>query len=419
MRKPAFIFIPLLFSCQLAISQTALTYNAAVPSYVQMGTTMNNVLAGTNTITAEAWCYLTAYPFLPTVIGNYGAGMQFLLRIDNNRAAFWVDQGTGFRVINGSTIIPLNTWTHIAGVWNGSDLKVYVNGVLDGTTTGVSGAFPTSANPVRIGANQLSEAWTGKIDAVRVWSTARTVIQINNVMNSCLTGSETGLLALYNFEEASGTFVGDITGHGYNGTLMNSPAWTGGYNTGCSTLPVNFLSIGANRTSNGVLVNWKVAGEQEMLQYEIERSTEGRSFSKVGTVSANNSTDYQWLDMSAMQQEYYYRVKSIDQPGIIKYTGIVKVSGGNSNAKITVLSNPVEGSELNLQFRNQHAGHYIIRLLDLSGRVLIERSAEHTGGNITLSIELPATISRGLYQLLVIAPGKTVTVQKLFISGLK
>lgn len=418
MKKLFFLLMPVFFSGQFTTAQTALTFDAAIPSYVEVGTSMNTVLEGTNTITVEAWCYLTDYPFLPTVIGNYGSGMQFLLRIDWDSPAFWVGDGSEFKAVNSSSTIPLDTWTHIAGVWDGNELRVYFNGVLDGTTADVTGAFPSCDDPLRIGANQLTEAWTGKLDAVRIWSTARTETEINTTMTGCLTGSETGLLALYNFEEGSGTTAADITGNGYNGTLINSPAWTSG-NSSCITLSVNFISINASRNNNGILVNWKVAAEQDRLRYEIERSADGSSFSKAGTVTANGSSSYSWLDGSALQRVSYYRVKSIDRRGMIKYTGIVKVSSGNEQSMIRVWPNPVEGSELNLQFKNQPGGIYNIRLLDVAGRELFATSAEHTGGNSIETIELSPGIRRGFYQLVVIAPDKTVNVQKLFINKAK
>ena len=410
--------MPVFFSGQFSNAQTALTFDATNSSYVEVGITMNTVLEGTNTITAEAWCYMTDYPFLPTVIGNYGSSMQFLLRIDWGNPAFWMGDGTEFKVVNGATTIPLNTWTHIAGVWDGNELRVYINGVLDGVTTDVTGAFPFCEDPVRIGANQLNEAWTGKLDAVRIWSTARTEVEINSTMTGCLTGSEPGLLALYNFEEGSGITAEDLTGNGYDGTLMNSPDWSSG-NSSCTVLSVNFISISANRNSDAVLVNWKVAAEQDILRYEIERSTDGRSFSQMGTVTANGSSSYNWLDVSALVHSSYYRIKSFDRTGMIKYSGIVKVSSGKDLSMIRVWPNPVEGSELNLQFKNQPAGRYEIRLLDAAGRVLFASSVQHAGGNSIETINLSSGTGNGFCQLEVIAPDKTVSVQKLFISKSK
>src|SRR4030095_16417618 len=101
------------------------------------------------------------------------------------------------------------------------------------------------------------EGFTGNLDAVSIWSTARTSTEINASIAGCLSGAETGLLALYNFGEGTGTTTADLTGNGYTGTLTSSPVWTTGYSS-CGTLSVNFISISANRNSNGVVINWKV-----------------------------------------------------------------------------------------------------------------------------------------------------------------
>jgi hypothetical protein len=385
MKKLLPLFMPAFFCWQVTTAQTALQFNETIPNYVQVGNAMNTALTGTHTITVEAWCYLTSYSFLPTAVGNYGSGMQFLLRVDGNRPAFWVDNGGGFRVVNGGTTAPLNTWTHLAGVWNGSVLTVYINGVLDGTAAVVGGAFNATTNPVRIGASLLSESWDGRLDDVRIWSAARTATEISTNMAGCLPGTSPGLLALYYFEEGTGTSVADLTGHGYNGTLVSSPAWTTGL--GCTTLPVNFVSINAKRSNDNVL----------------------------GTVVANRSNDYSWLDISVSAM-VYYRVKSIDLSGEIKYSGIATLFAGNEHSMITVSPNPVQGSELHVQFKNKREGKYDIRLIDAAGRLLLVSAGQHAGGNSTQTIQLPSSVSRGLYRLIVTDADKNVTTQQLYIG---
>ena len=169
----------------------------------------------------------------------------------------------------------------------------------------MGGAFNATTNPVRIGASLTSESWDGRLDDVRIWSTARTVTEINTYMTGCVPGTTPGLLALYNFEEGAGTSAADLTGHGYNGTLVSSPAWTTGL--GCITLPVNFVSINAKKSNDNVLLSWKVAAEQDILRYEIERSADGRNFDKAGSIVASNSNAYSWLDISALPAMTYYR----------------------------------------------------------------------------------------------------------------
>jgi hypothetical protein len=48
--------------------------------------------------------------------------------------------------VNGTSPVPLNTWTHIAGVYDGSNLRIYVNGVQRGQTAYSSGIFSGSSD---------------------------------------------------------------------------------------------------------------------------------------------------------------------------------------------------------------------------------------------------------------------------------
>ena len=132
-------------------------------------------------------------------------------------------------------------------------------------------------------------------------------------------------------------------------------------------------------------------------------------------VMTSNSNEYNWLDIAALPSMAYYRVKSIDMSGEIKYSGIVKIVAGNEHSMITVSPNPIQGSELNLQFKNKQEGRYDIRLLDATGQVLLVSVVQHAGGNSTQTIQLPFTVGRGVYQLIVTGADKNVAVRQLYI----
>ena len=413
MRKFFLVLFTFLSFSYASFSQSSLQFNAAVPQYVEVGNGMNTVLAGTNTITAEAWVYMTARPFLPTIVGNYASGsMQFLLRVDNDRPAFWISNGT-FRSVNGTTVVPLNTWTHLAGVWDGSQLRVYINGVLDGSATITGGTLVSSANPVRIGANLLSEAFTGRIDEVRIWRTARTGAQIAAAMNTCYIGTTSpSLLANYNFEEGSGTIVTDRTGHGYNGSLVNAPTWGTGV-TCAITLPVNFTGIRAENKDNGVSVSWEVGMEQDILRYVVERSADGNTFSPIGYVNAAGVSVYSFLDKETLTAGLYYRVKSEELSGLAKYSSVVKVADANTKPAITISPNPATGGYLNLQLLNKPAGKYMARVVDLSGKIQFSQTIQQTGVNSVFNLVLPSGLTAGMY-ILQITDGSKQTENRKF-----
>ncbi len=200
---------------------------------VIVGNTMNTVLAPLNTLTAEAWVNSTNTTFNGVIIGNYynsNNEMQFLLRRDFGTYTFWVNDGTGFKSVDaGLGSVTINTWQHVAGVWDGSSLYIYIDGVLKGTTTGVTGSnFAFTNNNVVIGTNSYPEPFAGSIDELRIWNRALNQCEIQNNMNAELPSGQTGLLAYYKFNQGVGagnnttiTSLSDSSGNNYNGTLNN------------------------------------------------------------------------------------------------------------------------------------------------------------------------------------------------------
>jgi hypothetical protein len=65
--------------------------------------------------------------------------------------------------------------------------------------------------------------FNGEIDDFRIWNTARSESQIQSNMYTELEGTESGLMAYYNFEEGAGDTLADRSGNGHDGSFMNNP----------------------------------------------------------------------------------------------------------------------------------------------------------------------------------------------------
>ncbi|MBU3942489.1 prepilin-type N-terminal cleavage/methylation domain-containing protein [Patescibacteria group bacterium] len=84
--------------------------------------------------------------------------------------------------INGSGIIPINKWSHVAMMYNGSKMKVYLNGKEDGSVS-ITGSMGLHGDTVKIGWGSpgFNQYFNGFIDNVRIYEQALSETQIKQL----------------------------------------------------------------------------------------------------------------------------------------------------------------------------------------------------------------------------------------------
>ena len=94
---------------------------------------------GTGNFTIECWTYLISRTSTyPTVFSNYssfGAGAIGLFAGHTNTTLYQVGLNGSFPAIQSTTPIAYNTWVHLALVRTGTTVRLYINGVVNGTAT--------------------------------------------------------------------------------------------------------------------------------------------------------------------------------------------------------------------------------------------------------------------------------------------
>ncbi|RYY51224.1 MAG: LamG domain-containing protein, partial [Chitinophagaceae bacterium] len=146
--------------------------------------------------TKEAWIKPSSTANFPNII----SGNNTALFIENGKlTAGHAGTFTYKEVQDAQNLIPGN-WYHIAVTYDASntEMKLYKNGILVATNAGAS---PYTEPFLNLSLFLNSNRYTGQMDEVRIWKTARTSTEINNSMNCELTGDEPGLLAYYNFNQ--------------------------------------------------------------------------------------------------------------------------------------------------------------------------------------------------------------------------
>jgi hypothetical protein len=126
-------------------------------------------------------------------------------------------------------------WHMLAGTYNGSEMKLYIDGILT-KTTAASGKISLNSNKLYIGRAaagfESGYFFDGTIDDVRIYNRALSADEIQAIMHFKSTGSEPNLVAYWDFDAGAGQIAADVSGHSNNGTLgsstgpdMADPCW--------------------------------------------------------------------------------------------------------------------------------------------------------------------------------------------------
>jgi len=218
---------------------------------------------GLSSFTIEVWFYRTGTGVGTDTSAVGGGGLQgaiplltkgrgeadgsdvdmnyFLGIASNGRLAVDFEEGAGGanpglnHAITGTTTIANNVWYHAAATYDGTNLRLYLNGNLEGSLTLGTSTPPRADSRQHAGlATALNSSGTaagffaGILDEARIWNYARSQADIQNTMNQTLTRAP-GLVGRWSMDEGAGNVVCDSAkGLGtFTFTLETWFYWTG------------------------------------------------------------------------------------------------------------------------------------------------------------------------------------------------
>lgn len=214
--------------------------------------------------------------------------------------------------------------------------------------------------------------------------------------------------------QCSGTGAGSITTTGY--VTSFSPFGFGDNGSG-DALPVELISFTAEVAGEDVQVKWATALEINNSHFEVERSADGISFEKIGTVEgAGNSTvalSYSLMDEQPVYGISYYRLKQVDYDGAFEYSNIVAVNIAGATATINMYPNPAQGN-VNIAVANIE-GDVNITIYNQTGVQVYSDKIETSSSRARLAINTQNLLPAGVY-FVNVHTHNTDTTQKLIIQ---
>jgi len=220
---------------QETVPGTALEFDGT-EDYVNCGNDTSLSFGGTAPFTIEMWVKpndnLADGIFFSKI--NWGNSGEYKVGVADG-VVFFTREVAPWDVY-ATTVLQQNTWYHVAAVYNSSNMIIYINGNEENSIY-APGSMTATSHDVLIGAHHhtgtLTDFFNGVIEELRVWDIARTTDEIRENMHLTLSGSETGLVSYWQFNEAGGNTAFDPVS-GNNGTLidMSEADWI------TSTVPV-------------------------------------------------------------------------------------------------------------------------------------------------------------------------------------
>jgi trimeric autotransporter adhesin len=181
------------------------------------------------------------------------------------------------------------------------------------------------------------------------------------------------------------------------------------WSTTLTLLPLHLLKFSGQLVNGDGLLQWNTTGEQNTSHFVIERSTNARQFTSIGTTAASNlpgSHTYTFTDPNISRlyiPVVYYRLKMVDADGSFSYSNIVGLHMDNDNPRVLLFPNPAS-DKTTIRFTAAKPGPLMIQVSDYTGRIMIIHRAIFSGGsnNILLSV---ADLSPGMYTVRVNCEG--------------
>ena len=243
-------------------SKYALDFDSASSDAITLGNTIGN---GFTQITCSIWANISTSGLTQSSYRNFlvkfpsgsGDATPFELRSNNgnrtdsynNKLFFRINTNTGSYGFTdaGFEFTEANKWYHLVGTYDGSNVKLFVDGV-EYYSISASGTLNSNNNNATIGKSGSTGNFNGKLSNASIWNTALTSAQVTELYNEGLPGNLNSHSAYSNL--VSWWQLGENSSFDGNDWIVADEKGT---NNGTSTgMPVGALVNGVGTTANGL-----------------------------------------------------------------------------------------------------------------------------------------------------------------------
>lgn len=168
-------------------------------------------------------------------------------------------------------------------------------------------------------------------------------------------------------------------------------------------LPIAGVDFDARKNGeNSVLATWLSHIDTQVLNYELQRSTDAHDWSAIATITPehDNAHAYSYTDHPGMAAApaLYYRLKYILRSGKEYYTAMRQIIWSGRSAALNVYPNPTSDGNVRIDWSTQPGVALEAKVTDVSGRVVRQWNETATEYTNTSVLDL-SNVAKGIYFL--------------------
>lgn len=181
-----------------------------------------------------------------------------------------------------------------------------------------------------------------------------------------------------------------------------------------SASPTQISGFDVNDFDIGNMLTWQTFTELNNKEFVIERSTDGVTFTTIGSVQGEGTTttkqEYSFLDISADKGLIKYRLKQVNIDGTSKTSNVIKIDkSGTNNFTVTSMTPLEDGGvvEIALDVKKPSTVTYNVKKL---GEYLIYTSTQtlKPGKNV-VSVDV-SEYAAGSYEIIIEGENETESI---------
>jgi len=185
--------------------------------------------------------------------------------------------------------------------------------------------------------------------------------------------------------------------------------------TTAGVLSIKLVNFTVKPDGKQVKVEWTTASEQNNDRFDIERSTDGRTWKTIATIKGNGTTtqtnNYHVFDNLPVKGMNYYRIKQYDLNGksFISDIRSLKMFLEN-NSLLSAYPNPAK-SVINFTLQSYSGMNVIATLRNSDGKIIHQETIKEIQANAKYTLNIKQQPAPGIYVLQLKADGLSETIK--------